>query len=381
MENPAAVSPIPQKLQQDYEKLWIRFVAGREDAKLVKDLDKFLEKQKTFDPGWIIQAYVALHKGDDIAAREKFTKALTANPNNRIAMYYLAELAYNHGEYARAATLYAQLISIEAGHPELETKRQKAFLLATDNLLRGAARAEGENRLAEAEDYYRQALRLAPNEPVLHARLADLLMKENKKEEAEAEKKTAEDLMPRRAAKERPPDEVKTDDLEDLGRWGSDIVLFHQIRDAESITREQFAILIARYFPQIAEFRQSPQIITDSQDSPALAEIQIVVGIGLMEPFPNHNFEPSAPILRGDLAQSLARLSRLLGVSAAAESPNAAPDVDPANALYPDVQLVLGRGMMSLEDSGSFNVVGQVPGRRAVQSVDRLLRIFQQGQG
>jgi len=34
--------------------------------------------------------------------------------------------------------------------------------------------------------------------------------------------------------------------------------------------------------------------------------------------------------------------------------------------------------MMTLEGSGTFNVSGQVSGRQAVQSVDRLLRIFQQ---
>jgi hypothetical protein len=146
------------------------------------------------------------------------------------------------------------------------------------------------------------------------------------------------------------------------------------------ITREQFAILISRYFPQVIELRQTAQIITDIQSSRARSEIQTIVGIGIVELLPNHGFEPLAPMTRGDLAKALARLSRLIGVSAAAASPIAAPDLAPANALYPDVQLVLGSGLMTLQDSGSFDVSGDVSGRQAVSSADRLVRTFQQVQ-
>src|SRR5262245_6615712 len=112
LENPAAVSPIPKKLQKDYVKMWTRFLSAKDDAKLVKDLDKLLQKQRTFDPAWMIGGYLALYRGDDMAARGKFIQALGANPANRIAIYYLAELADAHAEYARAAALYAQLQSI-----------------------------------------------------------------------------------------------------------------------------------------------------------------------------------------------------------------------------------------------------------------------------
>jgi Flp pilus assembly protein TadD len=383
MENPAAASEVPQKQKKDYDLAWTRFVTAKDDSKLVKDLDKVLQKQKTFDAVWTLEGYIALYKGEDATAREKFTQAVTANPKNRIATYYLAELAYAQSEYARAATLYAQLLSIGTTRSEIETKRQKAFLLATDNLLRGAARAESENRLSEAESFYREALKLAPNEPTLHIRLAELLTKENKKDEAEVERKAAADLSPRsnpKPATDTATNAVRGDDLEDLGRWGGEINVFHEIRDAEVITREQFAVLISRYFPQVTEIRQNAQIITDIQNSSARSEIQTIVGIGLVELLPNHGFEPLAPMRRGDLAKALARLSRLIGVSAPAASPIAASDLAPANALYPDVQLVLGSGLMTLQDSGSFDVSGDVSGRQAVSSADRLVRTFQQVQ-
>jgi len=380
VENPATVSPIPQKLRKDYDKLWTRFLSGKEDQKLVKDLDKLHQKQKTFEPAWIMDAYIALYQGNDTAAREKFMQALAVNASNRIALYYLAELADAHGEYARAATLYAQLQTVDSSHPEVETKRQKAFLLATDSLLRVAARAETENRLAEAERAYRQATALAPNEPAFHARLADILTKQNRKDEADAERKLMDSLMPRVAAKPRADDGVRVDDLEDLGRWGSDIELFHKIRDTDVISREQFATLLVRYFPQLTELRQTPQIITDIQNSPARAEIQTVVGIRLMEPMPNHDFYPAVPISRGELATALGRLSRLLDVKLGSASPVSASDVVASNSMYSEIQLVLDNSIMDLENSGSFNVNGQVSGSQAVLSVERVLRIFQQTQ-
>src|SRR5215467_15334342 len=117
MENPAAVSPIPARMQRDYDKVWARFIAGNEDAKLVKDLDIILKKQKNFDPALTIAAYLDLYKGDDTNARQKFEQALALNAKNRIALYYLAELAYAHNEYARASSLYTQLLSIDTSRP------------------------------------------------------------------------------------------------------------------------------------------------------------------------------------------------------------------------------------------------------------------------
>jgi len=378
LENPASVSPVPQKQRKDYEKLWSRFVASKDDAKLLKDLEKESKKQKALDQLWVIQGYLHLYRGDNTAAREKFTEAVRINSNNRIGLYYLAELAYAHKDYGRAATLYAQLQSVDPSHPDVETKRQRAFLLATDKLLQTAVRAESENRLAEAEGLYRQALKLAPNEPSLQARLVDLLLKQNRKEEAEELRKLAGVVdahpVPATAA-----DEPRNDDLADLGRWGGDIEAFHLIRGTDAVTREQFATLIVRYFPQVTEFRRTPKIVTDIQNSPARSEIMTVVSVGLMDPFPNHDFEPALPISRGDLAIALARLSRSLGLSGK-ESSIAPPDVAASNAIYPEIQMVLSYSIMTLENSGSFNVAGHVAGREAVQSAEQLLDIFQQAQ-
>jgi len=381
VENPAAVSQVPAKLQKDYNKAWSRFLTGQADSQLTKDLDLLIKKQKNFDPAITIGGFLELYKGNDAGAAQKFEQAFSANSKNRIAVYYLAELAYAHKDYIRANTFYSILLSLDKTRTDVEEKRLKALLLATDDLVRSATRAETEDRLSEAEEFYRRALAMAPKEPTLHLRFAALLAKENKADEAATERKIAEDLMPLRAGKAPANAEPRRgDDLEDLGRWGSDIAVFRQIREAPVASREQVAAIILKYFPQVVEHRQMPQIVTDIDSSWARTEIQTVVDVGLVDLLANHTFEPGAVMTRGDFATALARVIRMLGLSPSSAAPIATPDVAPTNTQYADIQLVLSFGLMSVQDSGNFDVSGDVSGREAVHAADRLLRTFQQAQ-
>src|SRR5204862_7310864 len=77
----------------------------------------------------------------------------------------------------------------------------------------------------------------------------------------------------RGGAGSRDADQERSDrELEDLGRWGTEIARFRVIQSSETITREQLAVLLVRYFPQIAELPRTPQIMTDIQDSWASTE-------------------------------------------------------------------------------------------------------------
>jgi tetratricopeptide (TPR) repeat protein len=404
MENPGTLSAISKKLKNDYDKLWSRFLEGKDDAKVLTDFDKLLKKQKNFEAAFLVQAYIHLYQRNDPEAVNKFEQALAVNPNNRIAIYYLAELAFARSDYARASDLYTKLLAIINPRSDLETKRQKALLLSTENLLRSADRAEQENRLASAEELYRQTLLIAPNEPTFHSRLAELLIKEKKWDEAlvhfrrqlelegrreETERNIAEALMNlgrteearevlERLRKKGSGDEnleAKVSELEDLGRWGIDIGSFREIKDTDSLTREQLAALIVRYFPQVTEFRQNPQIVTDIQNSWARTEIQTVVGIGLIDPLPNHSFEPATPISRGHFALLLGRMIRLLSISPNNTPPIPVTDVVSSSILYSEIQLVVGLGLMNLDDAGNFNVTSSMSGKEAVSAVEHLLAL------
>jgi tetratricopeptide (TPR) repeat protein len=404
LQNPAQVSPVPQKIKKDYDKQWARFLSAKEDTKLIKDLDSLIKKQKDFLPAITIKAYLDLYKQGDAAAASRFQQILSVNPNHTIALYYLAELAFTSQDYAAANDFYSRLLTADPTRTDVEAKWQKALLLATDNLLRDAFQSEQENRLADAEQGYRRALRMAPREPSLNKRLADLLGKEKKWEEALAQYKTQIEIAGRSNDTERHIAEAlmnlgrteeardilerlrnegsldenlesKVNELEDLGRWGNEIGLFHTMEAADSLTREQLAAVMVRYFPQVAEFPQTPQIITDIQGSWARSEIQVSVGTGLIDSLPNHTFQPSAPITRGLFALSMSRLIRLLGLTPTGAPSIPLQDVSSTDALYTDIQLVLSSDLISLEDSGSFSVNNTVTGKEAVRAIERLLRL------
>jgi hypothetical protein len=173
----------------------------------------------------------------------------------------------------------------------------------------------------------------------------------------------------------------RSQELEDLGRWGADIGRFRDIVSSGSITREQLAVLLVRYFPQIQTLSQSTQIVTDAQDSWASREIQTVLALGIVDLQANHLYQPARIVTRGEYATTLCRLIRIVGATPASVSPIPTPDLASSSALYQDVQLVLQYGLMTLDSTGKFGIDEPVSGKEAVNAEVRLMgftRSFQQ---
>jgi tetratricopeptide (TPR) repeat protein len=395
LENPAVANPVPKQLQKDYDKLWKRFLAAptakdpaKEETKLAADFDKFLKKNPDFVPVIMLQAYMDLYAGRQANAERRLETVLSKRPADRVPLYYLAEFAYARNEYARASVLYRRLKAADSTRTDLDLKSQRAFLLGMQGLVQEATAAAQADRLVDAERLYRQALELAPEEAALHGQLAAVLARAGKRDEAnvalrrQVELGGASDESRRAVAASGEARDAQrgraTAELQDLGRWGTQIERFREIRAADAITREQLAGLLARYFPQITEFRQTPQIMTDLPNSWAGPAIETVVGVGLLDPTVNHTFQPARTVSRGEFAQVLARLARMLGVSQAEGPPISAPDLVPGSALYRELQLVLGYGLLSLDNLGNFNVSGPVGGEEAVNTAEKLLRLIPQ---
>ena len=169
LENPAALTVMPKRLQKDYDKAWTLFQAGNKDAALSRDLDKLLKKEKDFEPALVIHGYLDLYTGRSHEAEDRFETVLRREPSHRIALYYLAELAYERNDFLRANDLYSRLLMLPGTPRDLETKQQKALLLAVEGLLKDAVRSEAAGNLSDAETFYSRALQIAPTEPSLHA--------------------------------------------------------------------------------------------------------------------------------------------------------------------------------------------------------------------
>ena len=395
LENPSVANPAPKNVQKDYDKLWKRFLAAptakdaaKEDAKIFAELDKVLKKNPDLTPALWVQTYIDLYAGRQVKAEQRMDAILARRPSDRVALYYLAEFAYTRNDYVHASGLYRRLKAIDNSHPDVDMKSQRAFLLAMQNLVQAAASAAQENRLGDSERLYRQALDLAPEEASLHGQLAAVLVRAGKLDDANAELRrqielggSGEEARRALAASDQVRDarrDQATAELQDLGRWGNQIERLQEIRTSPAITREQLAGLLARYFPQLLEFQKNPQIMTDIPDSWAGPAIEAVVGVGLLDPTANHTFQPTRAVTRGEFAQVMGRLIRMLGVSQREQPPITAPDLVPGSALYRELQLVLGYGLLSLDNSGSFNVSAPVGGEEAVNTAEKLVRLIQQ---
>jgi thioredoxin-like negative regulator of GroEL len=373
LENPAARTPVPKQVQKDYDKQWKRFLTGKEDPKISKDLDKLLKKNADVMQLLIVQSYLDLYAGRQPDAERKFQIVVSRQPSNPIALYYLAEFAYSRGDFVKAAGFYARLKTADPAMAGVELKSQRALLLAMETFLQEARRATSENRLGDAERSYRQALQFAPGQPVLRQQLAEVLFLQGKDEEARqlapGKPEASTDTARAEVQGEQPA-------LEDLGRWGSEIDHFREIRVSPAITRDQFAALLARYFPQIEDFRQAPQVLTDVQGSWAESAIQTVVAAGLLDPMPNHTFQPAKTVTRGEFARTVSRLTRLLRLSATDHAPISPLDVVPNSTLYRELQPVLSFSLLSLDNAGNFNVSAPVGGEEAVNTAEKLLRLI-----
>jgi hypothetical protein len=106
------------------------------------------------------------------------------------------------------------------------------------------------------------------------------------------------------------------------------------------------------------------------------------VSAGIIDPFPNHTFQPAAVVRRSDLASALARLLPI----AAGDRPQllakwreARPrlsDVPPYHLVYADAALTVEAGVLPLFGDATFEPGHVVTGAEAIAALDRIESIW-----
>ena len=118
--------------------------------------------------------------------------------------------------------------------------------------------------------------------------------------------------------------------------------------------------------------------MTDVRGNWAAPWILAVTRAQVMEPFPNHTFQPGGTVRRVDLAQAVSRVLTLI----AAEKPKLASrwrdsrprfsDVAPGHLQYPAAARAVSSGVMSPADGDAFQLARPVTGAEAVDAVGKL---------
>ena len=95
-----------------------------------------------------------------------------------------------------------------------------------------------------------------------------------------------------------------------------------------------------------------------------------------MDVYPNHTFQPSGVVRRGELAVVASRVLDLVGWGRAGATPPR--DMSPSHLQYNSVLRVLGAGVMQSTPAGAFEPWRIVSGAEAKSVVDALARLSTQ---
>jgi hypothetical protein len=119
-------------------------------------------------------------------------------------------------------------------------------------------------------------------------------------------------------------------------------------------------------------------VITDVRDHWAAPWITQATEAGVLDPFPNHTFQPDAPVRRGDLATAVSRLVLLAtrdDESRREAWTKARPkivDMSQGHLNYADVAVAVASGVMPLLEGDRFGVTRPVSGAETVDVIGRV---------
>ena len=398
---------------RDLSESWGLIVAGR-----LGEADRQLAPLRALapgDPGVLATAgFLALRSGDPSGARDLFERALDAAPDDVLA------------------SLGALLVILESADQELLFTRLKHLsgldpdALVVTERLPGVALEVAESRLAHARERarsdepgpsvaeaYRAALEAMPDSADLFLEAAEAAFAAGDRDSARAWFETvaqspaasprqallsglavAELLADGRRFTEslarlegilRDPalsgfaDLVdRADGLERRLEFAKLSERYARIREAERVTREQLAALLAAEIGEPDDDRNTdPVIAIDLERSWAASLIQTAVGAGYLRLFPDHTFKPRALVTRAELAESLATVfgtfdPEALRAAADDSSRLGLSDVPRDHRNRAAVAIAAQLGLLRVSDTGMFRPRAFASGAEAVRAVSAL---------
>jgi tetratricopeptide (TPR) repeat protein len=349
-------------------------LARRDAQAAVTHFDRALARNAGYAPALAGKGEALLSAGRTDPALEAFEAALKADPSMTSLRSRVDVLRFRSQQQQIAAARKAA----EAGQLDDSRRAYLAAIAASPQsafLYRELAvvdRRAGD--LASALVHAEQAVSLDPSDAKALTTVAEI-------HEANHDWTKAADAYA--AANAVEPGDVlsaKVDEMRERAAFDTMPEEYRSIASAPSITRAQLAALLAvRLDDLLRRARASSAVVlTDTRGSWAAPWILAVTRAGVMDAFPNHTFQPSATVRRGDLAQASSRVLTLI----AAEKPRLAarwndarprfPDVSPSHLSYPAAARAVASGAMSTVDGGAFQLNLPVTGAETLATVSHL---------
>jgi tetratricopeptide (TPR) repeat protein len=356
------------------------------------------------------QGYVALaNRLPDVALRA-FDASLAARASYAPALAGRGHALLAQQKEADALLAFDAAVAADSSLVEVKRRADAVRLRLVDTAVAEARAARKAGRLDDARARYGRALQASPESAFLYRDRAAVAREQHDDAAAVADLRRAATLEPsdadglaalaaalaatgqlreaettyQRAFALDPSDTIRAEMAEVTARL-RDNQLPDEVRAIEGkrqLTRGDLAALLGVRFETLLRRAPSVQlVITDLHDDWTRPRITTIAGTGVMEPYPNHTFQPSAPAVRADMAAASLRLLALASPSRPAlrkmlqDRPSIA-DVSPSHPLYTAAASAVASGALPLADGGRFEASRALSGAEASAAVRRLRAVM-----
>ena len=371
-----------------------------------REFGAILKRQPQFAPAESGLAYVLLARRQADDAFKRFNAALAHAPAYAPALAGRAQALLALGRDAEAL---ASLEAAAAADPSLDLGPRIEVLRfrGAEDRIGAARRAAEQGRLDEARAAYEQAIARSPESAFLfrelavveeragqHAKavehlrkavslepsdaraqvlLGDVLLAQNDYDAAAGAYAAAQAIDP------TPEVATKIEAARNSAALARLPAEYHAIAGAPEVTRGEVAAVLGNRLSGLLAPAGNRQgvLVTDVRTHWAATWILAVVRSGVMEPLPNHTFQPQQRVRRVDLAQIASRVLTLIsarwpGAAAAWQAAGVRiADVSPSHPTYPAVSQSVAAGVLPLAGD-AFTPLRPVTGAELLAAVDRL---------
>lgn len=426
-KNPPAIAPVPAGSPKFPDYVVPSVPAGLAPAGIAarqaaawqmlqagdqKDADReftaILKEAPGFYPSEAGLGYTALARRDAAAAVTHFDKALGVNAAYAPALAGKGDALLAQGHTDPALDAYEAALAADFGLASLRSRIDALKFRRAQDLVTNARKAADAGHIDEARRAYEAAIAASPDSAFLHRELAAVDRKAGDTEAAVKEAQRAVALEPadtrsltliaeiyesdKQWAKAadaytavnavEPSDVVvaKIDQMRQKAALETMPAEYRAVESATNVTRAQLAALLGVHLEDLLRRARGSNAVvtTDTRSSWAAPWIMAVTRAGVMEPFPNHTFQPSVMVRRGDLASAVSRVLTLI----AAEKPKLAvkwrdprprfSDLPPTHLSYPAAARSVSSGVLAQAEDSAFQPARPVTGAEALDAVSKL---------
>ena len=373
-----------------------------------RSFSAIVDRNPSFYPAVAGLGFVELAQQDHADAIERFASALAFAPTYTPALIGRGEALLVS---ARETDALRDFEAALAADPSLDDARRRVEVLRFRQIQEAVAQgrtAAEAGRLNAAREAFARAIAASPESPALYRELATVEQRADNLDTALAHvaKALELDATDARAAvllgqlheaggdlvsAERaftrayelgPTDtlRLKLEDVRNRLRLAGLPIEYSAIGENPRLTRGGMAALVGVRLEGL--LRSAPQqpsgIVTDTRSHWASPWILDVLQSSVMDAYPNHTFQPDAPVRRDGLAQVVSRLLALVAQRApemASEWRSARPtfsDLPPGHLSYAAASMAVSAGVLKTLDGNTFQLVRPVSGAEAVEAIDRL---------